>query len=764
MKKRNYLAILLCAIMSFSAVFAADVLLPQNAVVAYAAGVSAPKATASNSSYKSIKLKWKKVKGAKKYIISRSSKQKSGYKVIKTIKKNSTVSFTDKKVSCGKTYYYKITAVGSKGKKTSKAVKIKCTPAAPSKFTAYSPSCGAVTVKYGKVSGAKGYEISFAKSKNSKYKKLVTTKSASYTYKPGIGATGYYKVRAYRTVKGKKVYSPYSKAVKVTAYSHSYVANKLEPTCAVGGYTVYACLYCSSSYTAEVVPATGVHSYGGYAVEVSPTCATDGLKYTVCTACGDKHYEVMPATGEHKYSLDESVDATCVLDGKIVKSCALCGRVVTTVVPAKGHNFKENEVLPTCTDEGYKIDQCSQCGLVDKSTKRDVIPAKGHSLEEKTIAPTCTTEGFTAQICKTCGYVDEASKTNIIAVTGHEYQSKTVSPTCTDEGYTADVCAVCGYVNEETKADIIPALSEDLTHSLPAEWSSDEKGYRIYHCPVCDTDVVDTTCYINLNTGEISVPSVAERSITTSGNEKIDLNYDGISDYEITGSAENIGIDINVPQDGCTVKLAGALISNADLDCLNIKNKSADPLVVPSVSISAKVDTVNKLITTVGGNAVDSECELELKGRGTIVANTVATSISCGAKIEIKNLTLDITSSTKRGIDTELEILDASGIPIDAEFYNIEIGGNAMITINSADDGIRCKNFETKVLAADENDSVINVASINGDGIQLEGKGTNRVPLTLHSGTLSVKGGKSQINNKSNVTPIIDGSAKLNLL
>lgn len=67
---------------------------------------------------KSVYLRWKKQKYAGGYEIYRSTKKKKGYKKVKTIKGGSKVSWTDKKVKGGKTYYYKIRAYRKiKGKK-----------------------------------------------------------------------------------------------------------------------------------------------------------------------------------------------------------------------------------------------------------------------------------------------------------------------------------------------------------------------------------------------------------------------------------------------------------------------------------------------------------------------------------------------------------------------------------------------------------------------------------------------------------------------
>ena len=73
-------------------------------------------------------IKINKVEGAKKYVIYRSTKKNSGYKKIATSTKT---TYTDKKTKKGKTYYYKVVAVGKNGlkadfeSKASKPVKVK---------------------------------------------------------------------------------------------------------------------------------------------------------------------------------------------------------------------------------------------------------------------------------------------------------------------------------------------------------------------------------------------------------------------------------------------------------------------------------------------------------------------------------------------------------------------------------------------------------------------------------------------------------------
>ncbi|MEI3339710.1 MAG: hypothetical protein V8R80_06990 [Eubacterium sp.] len=72
--------------------------------------LKAPKMTKVDASYKkTITIRWKKVKNADGYFIYRKT-GKGSYKKIATVKKGSTTSYTNKKVSLRKTYSYKVAA------------------------------------------------------------------------------------------------------------------------------------------------------------------------------------------------------------------------------------------------------------------------------------------------------------------------------------------------------------------------------------------------------------------------------------------------------------------------------------------------------------------------------------------------------------------------------------------------------------------------------------------------------------------------------
>ena len=186
--------------------------------------LSKPTVKASSSSYNSNKLSWNKVTGSSGYEVLRATSKTGTYKSVKTITSGSTVSYTDKSLATGTTYYYKVRAYRTVDKKKvyssySSVVSAKPVLKTPSvKLTSGSKKA---TIKWEKISGASGYEVYRATSKSGKYSKIKTiTKNSTVSYVNSSltkNKTYYYKVRAYRTVNGKKIYSSYSvaKSVKV---------------------------------------------------------------------------------------------------------------------------------------------------------------------------------------------------------------------------------------------------------------------------------------------------------------------------------------------------------------------------------------------------------------------------------------------------------------------------------------------------------------------------------------------------------------------
>ncbi|WP_138269728.1 hypothetical protein [Anaerofustis stercorihominis] len=119
-------------------------------------------------------------------------------------------------MTCNSYYYYRVVAYNnSNGLVKSKYNTVKVKPVLKSTSIKVSAGKKKAYIKWNKVSGASGYQI-YTKNSKGKYVLTKTTKSTSYTKtKLTSKKTYYYKVRAYKVVGGKKVYSSFSSVKKV---------------------------------------------------------------------------------------------------------------------------------------------------------------------------------------------------------------------------------------------------------------------------------------------------------------------------------------------------------------------------------------------------------------------------------------------------------------------------------------------------------------------------------------------------------------------
>ena len=163
----------------------------------------------------SVKLTWGKAAGADKYKVYRATSARGTYKLVKT---TSSLSTTDRKLTTGKNYYYKVRALGGRNFYSSYTAVAKVKPV-PAKVTLKAKAGKrSATLSWTKVSGASGYKVYRATEKNDSYKRIYTTSKTKVVNKSlKKGRTYYYKVRAYKTVKGKKIYGAYSAVKTVRA-------------------------------------------------------------------------------------------------------------------------------------------------------------------------------------------------------------------------------------------------------------------------------------------------------------------------------------------------------------------------------------------------------------------------------------------------------------------------------------------------------------------------------------------------------------------
>lgn len=178
---------------------------------------AASKSTVTNSS---VKLKWNSSKGADGYEIRQ---YKSGkFKKIKTVSADK-LSYTVKGLKSGTQYKFKVYAYTNTTKKTlysdAEAVTVKTKGPKPAAIKKLTSSKKSVTVKWGKVSSAAGYEIQYAKKSNfsdAKTKKVGASKTSATISKLKKGKKYYVRIRAYKITGGKKIYSTWSAKKSIT--------------------------------------------------------------------------------------------------------------------------------------------------------------------------------------------------------------------------------------------------------------------------------------------------------------------------------------------------------------------------------------------------------------------------------------------------------------------------------------------------------------------------------------------------------------------
>ena len=175
--------------------------------------ISAPKITKAESVNGGVKLTWSKVKGAEKYRV-----YYKGSKGWTRLADTTSTSYTDSKVSSGKTYTYTVRCINSSATKFTsgydskgKTVKYISAP----KITKAESVNGGVKISWNKSNGAEKYRVYYKGSKG--WTRLADTTSTSYTdSKVSSGETYTYTVRCINSSANKFTSGYDSKGVTVT--------------------------------------------------------------------------------------------------------------------------------------------------------------------------------------------------------------------------------------------------------------------------------------------------------------------------------------------------------------------------------------------------------------------------------------------------------------------------------------------------------------------------------------------------------------------
>ena len=245
--------------------------------------------------------------------------------------------------------------------------------------------------------------------------------AAEHSFEPGIVTIHYNPDPVYGwTFDADGTWQGYKVSSKGACLHTGYgtTENTVPPTCGADGCIETVCANCGEVIATKVIPATGAHTWDNGTVTTEPTETTPGVRTFTCAVCSQTKTEVIPATGAHTFVFTKNVAPSCTEAGYDLYTCRDCGASEQrNVKPALGHKWDSGTVTtePTETDPGTMTYTCTVCG----QTKTEVIPATGphtHVWDEGTVtvAPTETTPGVRTYTCTVCGQ----TRTEIIPATG----------------------------------------------------------------------------------------------------------------------------------------------------------------------------------------------------------------------------------------------------------------------------------------------------------------------------------------------------------
>ncbi len=188
------------------------------------------------SATRTIKLTWKANDASASYQLRRSASKTGTYKTIKNFSgKTGTISYSDKELTLGNTYYYQLREIADDTiVNQSPVIAVKVRLLSPINVKTSVNTSNDVTLSWSKVHYTTSYVIYRSTSKTGTYKKIAAISKTSYTDTSTISAMGYYyKIYAYR--KGNPsarslsstIVSAYTKPLKTTL-SAKYTSGKVK--------------------------------------------------------------------------------------------------------------------------------------------------------------------------------------------------------------------------------------------------------------------------------------------------------------------------------------------------------------------------------------------------------------------------------------------------------------------------------------------------------------------------------------------------------
>lgn len=198
------------------------------------------------------------------------------------------------------------------------------------------------------------------------------------------------------------------------------------------------------------------HAWDGGTITKEAACVTDGVLVYMCSRCGAKESEAIPAHGHSWYYGGVKKAATCTADGVSWDYCGYCAEDRTGTIPAYGHAAALHEVpavSPTCTSEGnvaYWV--CADCGqwFSDAAASEQI-------LDKSSVLLSADSSNHTERMSES--YEDHGDKNHTRTTTwtcdacGETISSTTQIEACADDNADSS-CDLCG-----GSLPVIPATS-----------------------------------------------------------------------------------------------------------------------------------------------------------------------------------------------------------------------------------------------------------------------------------------------------------------
>jgi len=161
--------------------------------------------------------------------------------------------------------------------------------------------------------------------------------------------------------------APVAFSIEIITHSHNWDdGEEITPaTCESEGEILYTCLHTGCTETETRTIPKLVHE-PMFVETVEPTCRDSGYELYRCSNCGEEETRnEIDALGHNWDDGEEIAPATCEAEGGMLYTCLHigCAETETRVIPKLVHELTLIETVePTCTNNGYDLYRCSNCG------------------------------------------------------------------------------------------------------------------------------------------------------------------------------------------------------------------------------------------------------------------------------------------------------------------------------------------------------------------------------------------------------------------